>query len=101
MPARAIRLKRIVVKPGAHYRCRSTFIVPSIGRRARTAEVTLNDENRMIHENESIYVPSAVRIACQSGQDSAGTDRSAGRELSRRRRYRAAGGTSKLGSRLA
>jgi mannose-1-phosphate guanylyltransferase/mannose-6-phosphate isomerase len=60
------QVKRIVVKPGAklslqkHFHRAEHWVVVK-----GTAEVTINDDVRAIHENESIYVPigSAHRLA--------------------------------------
>jgi mannose-1-phosphate guanylyltransferase/mannose-6-phosphate isomerase len=60
------QVKRIVVKPGAQLSLQKHFHRAEHWVVVRgTAEVTLNDENRMIHENESIYVPigSTHRLA--------------------------------------
>jgi mannose-1-phosphate guanylyltransferase/mannose-6-phosphate isomerase len=46
-----------------------------------TAEITLGNDVRNVHENESVYIPSSS--ARQSWQEPARADRSAGRQLSR------------------
>jgi mannose-1-phosphate guanylyltransferase/mannose-6-phosphate isomerase len=52
------QVKRIVVKPGARLSLQKHFHRAEHWVVVRgTAEVTLNEEHRMIHENESIYVP--------------------------------------------
>jgi mannose-1-phosphate guanylyltransferase / mannose-6-phosphate isomerase len=60
------QVKRIVVKPGARLSLQKHFHRAEHWVVVRgTAEVTLNDDNRIIHENESIYVPigSTHRLA--------------------------------------
>ena len=60
------QVKRIVVKPGAQLSLQKHFHRAEHWVVVRgTAEVTLNDDRRMIHENESIYVPigSTHRLA--------------------------------------
>jgi mannose-1-phosphate guanylyltransferase/mannose-6-phosphate isomerase len=80
------RVKRIVVKPGStlslqkHFHRSEHWVVVK-----GTAEVTIRNDVRNVHENESEH-----SSACQSGQDSARIDRGAGRKLPRRGRHRAA-----------
>ena len=60
------QVKRIVVKPGAQLSLQKHFHRAEHWVVVRgTAAVTLNDDRRMIHENESIYVPigSTHRLA--------------------------------------
>jgi len=56
------QVKRIVVKPGGrlslqlhHHRAEHWIVVRG------TARVTIGDETRMLHENESTYIPSGAR----------------------------------------
>ncbi len=56
------QVKRIVVKPGGrlslqlhHHRAEHWVVVRG------TARVTVNDETRILHENESTYIPSGAR----------------------------------------
>ena len=85
------QVKRIVVKPGEklslqkHFHRAEHWVVVK-----GAAEVTINDDVRIIHENESILYPDRQRPPPrQSGQDPDRTDRGAGRQLSRRGRHRA------------
>ncbi len=85
------QVKRIVVKPGhklslqKHYHRAEHWVVVR-----GSAEVTRNDEVKMVHENE--FDLSADRLGAsphQSGQDRSGVDRGPDRLLSRRGRHRA------------
>ncbi len=56
------QVKRIVVKPGGrlslqmhHHRAEHWVVVRG------TARVTISDEVKLLHENESVYVPSGAR----------------------------------------
>jgi mannose-1-phosphate guanylyltransferase/mannose-6-phosphate isomerase len=56
------QVKRIVVKPGGrlslqkhHHRAEHWVVVRG------TAQVTIGDETRMLHENESVYIPNGAR----------------------------------------
>ena len=89
--AERYRVKRIVVKPGSklslqkHFHRSEHWVVVK-----GTAEVTVGDDIRSVHENESIYIPIEQHSSArQSGPHSARTDRGAGRQLSRRGRHRA------------
>ena len=80
------RVKRIVVKPGSklslqkHFHRSEHWVVVK-----GTAEVTVGEAVRDVHENESIYIPiGSTSPPGQSRQDPARTDRGAGRQLSRR-----------------
>ena len=85
------QVKRIVVKQGGrlslqmhHHRAEHWVVVRG------TARVTIGDKVKIVHENESIYMPiGAPASAGKSRQDRPGTDRGADRQLSRRGRYRA------------
>ena len=64
------QVKRIVVKPGGrlslqahHHRAEHWVVVRG------TARVTIGDEIKIVHENESIYIPIGVRIAWKIRQD--------------------------------
>ena len=88
------RVKRIVVKPGSllslqkHFHRSEHWVVVK-----GTAEVTVGNDVRNVHENEfDLYPHWEHSSACQSRQDSARIDRGAGWQLSRRGRHRAAGG---------
>ena len=87
------QVKRIVVIPGGmlslqkhQHRAEHWVVVRG------TAEVTLGERVREVHENELIYIPiGEVHRLDQPRPHSARTHRSADRQLSRRRRHRAAG----------
>ena len=84
------QVKRIVVKQGGrlslqlhHHRAEHWVVVRG------TARVTIGDEVKILHENESIYIPSgAAASPGKSRQDRSRTDRGADRQLSRRGRHR-------------
>ena len=84
------QVKRIVVHPGGtlslqkhHHRAEHWVVVRG------TAEVTIGDNVKSVHENESIYIPIGDRSpAGQPRQNPAGADRGADRQLSRRGRHR-------------
>ena len=84
------QVKRIVVKPGGrlslqyhHHRAEHWVVVRG------TARVTIGEQVKMLHENESIYIPIGTPApAGKSRQDRSRTDRGADRQLSRRGRHR-------------
>ena len=85
------RVKRIVVKPGSklslqkHFHRSEHWVVVT-----GTAEVTLGNDVRIVHENEFDLYPDRRRSSArQSRQDPARVDRGASRQLSRRGRHRA------------
>ena len=88
------QVKRIVVNPGGilslqKHRHRAEHWVVVRG----TAEVTIGEQVRAVHENESVYIPiGSVHRMANQGKNPARTDRGADRQLSRRGRYRAARG---------
>ena len=85
------QVKRIVVRPGGtlslqkhHHRAEHWVVVRG------TAEVTIGTEVKSVHENEFDLHPDRRRPPPrQPGQDPAGADRGADRQLSRGRRHRA------------
>ncbi len=84
------QVKRIVVKQGGrlslqlhHHRAEHWIVVRG------TARVTIGDEIKILHENESTYIPSGAQASPgKSRQDRPRIDRGADRQLSRRGRYR-------------
>ena len=87
------QVKRIVVREGGmlslqKHRHRAEHWVVVRG----TAEVTIDDELRIVHENEFDLYPDRLGAPPrQPRQDPAGADRGADRQLSRRGRHRPAG----------
>ena len=87
-------VKRIVVNPGGmlslqKHRHRAEHWVVVRG----TAEVTIGEDTRAVHENEfDLHSDRHRPSACQPGQNPARADRGADRQLSRRGRHRPARG---------
>ena len=85
------QVKLLHVKPGGklsmqmhHHRSEHWVVVHG------TAKVTIGNEEKLVRENESVYISATQwHRARKSRQDSAGDDRGADRQLSRRGRHRA------------
>ncbi len=97
------QVKRIVVKPNAKLSLQKHFHRAEHWVVVRgTAEVTVGEDTRIVHENEFDLHPDRRRPPPrQSRQDPARTDRSPGRLLSRRGRHRAHGRRVRAGVRTS